>query len=327
MKPCRWSVRLWQIIACAVALLAGLTPGSAAPSAALVGTGAGSPDHDAPASVRADPSPSLHETFSIDESYVDGSTLKTGSAGLGSLSEQHFKVSSDLRIPVGDQWSVILRDGYQRFDFGGYQAGAPLPHSLESVSLGFGLGYKIDSQWQVFGIAAPELQEINDWGSSSYLRLTGILGANYRWNEDLTVGLGLALNPGGLRDFPVLPVALARWHFASDWFLNVGAPRTSVEYRVTQEFRLSLGAGVEGGEFRTTSAFGSNHGNTGLDHQKFEYQEIRVGLGAEYQFHPLIALTGELGSAVYRDFNFHDSDYRPHADPAPYCQVGVRVRF
>jgi hypothetical protein len=268
-----------------------------------------------------------HASLQTDYTYVGGSTTRTASRGLGELSEQESHLGADFLLPLNDSFALIFKTSYKRFDFGNLAVGSGIPQNLQSVDAGMGVRYKVDDQWQVTGLFSPQLQEVNGWGSSDYIHYGGAIGANYKWNQDLTLGFGLGINPGGLDKIPVLPAVSVRWHFADQWTLNLGVPRSSLDYALTKELHLWMGPSFEGGEFKTSSGYGTAIGNPGLNSQKLEYQEIRLGAGADYDLNPLVTLTGEVGGALYRDFYFEDANYRPHSDPAPFAQVGVRLKF
>ncbi len=260
----------------------------------------------------------------LNDSYVGGSSTKSGSNDHGSLSEQLFRFECRSSIPVSDDLSVLLSAGYNRFDFSSLDATSATPQNLEIEKASVGLSYRISPQWETFGMITPSIGEVNGWGRSYFL-LSGAAGANWKVNPDLSFTFGLAVNPEGVSDLPVIPLIGAHWHFEDQWTLNVGLPRTSIEYALTKELHFWAGPSFEGGSFKTGSSYGNAFGRPDLNDQKLEYREIRVALGTDYKITPAIGISAELGSAVYRDFYFRNVGYSPHSDPALYGQLGVKI--
>jgi hypothetical protein len=215
-----------------------------------------------------------------------------------------------------------------RLDFG-QPAGSPLPNDLQTISVSAGASYKVSDEWAVFGQISPRLETIDnlDQVESQDFQLGGALGATYDPNQDLSLRFGLAINPGAIGT-PVLPVLGLRWHFAKPWTLNFGFPRTSLDYQLLPNLRLSpIEVGFEGGSFHTSKTYGDSVGMSQLDDRKLEYNEVRVGSGVDYAVMKNINVELTAGAVVYREFDFQDSGVSPKIDPAPYVQLGVKVGF
>ncbi len=265
------------------------------------------------------------ESVSVDESYVGDSHVRNGHTGLGDgLGESLFKFDYKASVPVSKQMVVEGVLGYHRFDFGS-TTGSLTPQNLQSVGVGAGIGYKIDDNWSLLGSFTPEFQEVNGWNGSTYVHLTGGAGATYTWNPDLSLTFGLVASPGAFNT-PVLPMASLKWRFADKWTLVAGLPRTSLTYALCDKVNLWGAASIEGGEFKTGDNYGTAAGRPDLNDRKLDYTEVRVGVGADYKLCPALTLTGELGSAVYRDFAFEHNN-KIKADPSVLAELGIKTCF
>lgn len=267
----------------------------------------------------------LVETVSAHYSYVGGSDLKSN--GNGNLSEQTADFNYELRVPVNDTVGVGFGLKYNRIDFG-VPENSFLPDSLETVNIGLLGYYKLSNDWSLFAMFGPRMNLVNGWDDigSNNITWSGGFGAQHEFNKDLSLQFGLGVNPG-TDNLPILPLLGLRWHFADQWTLNVGFPRTAIDYQVLPNLQLSLETSFFGGTYQTGSTYGSDTGHPELNNRSLRYNEVRVGLGATYTVVKNVDLELSTGAVVYREFDFKDTDYDPTVKPAPYVQGGIRVKF
>jgi hypothetical protein len=269
----------------------------------------------------------IHQELSLDYGYVGGSQARNGGTHYGDSDEQQSDLKYNAAIPINDLLGVSFGVDYSRFDFGNPGAAAGIPQSLEVVSPSVGLRYKLDSQWALFGRFAPEIENLNNWSQSQYVRYTGAVGAFYDLNPDLQFTFGLAINPGTIK-VPVIPLVGVRWHFEKDWTLLLGFPKSEVEYQITPKWTVGVGPSFQGGVFRTDGDYGNAIGRADLNNQHFYYREVRVGLNSEYKLTKWASITGEVGDSVYREFDFKDdNNYKVKDQPAPYGQIGLKFQL
>ncbi|MEJ0000470.1 MAG: DUF6268 family outer membrane beta-barrel protein [Verrucomicrobiota bacterium] len=231
-------------------------------------------------------------------------------------------------MPFNDRLSFQGAINYNRLDFG-QPAGSPLPYDLQTLSTSLGAQYKVSSEWAVFGAVVPRLELIDNWDQiqSQDFQVGGVLGAIYDPNPDLSVRFGLAANPGSIGT-PVLPILGVRWKFADQWTLNFGFPRTAIDYQLLPYLRLSpLEVSFNGGSYHTSKSYGNSVGMPQLNDRKLDYNEIRLGAGADYALLKNLHVGLTAGAVVYREFDFKDAGFSPKADPAPYVQLSAKVGF
>jgi opacity protein-like surface antigen len=281
---------------------------------------------DAKGILLAPPPVALKEDVTLSYSYVGEADLHSGLGG--SLGEQTTLFGYKLMVPLNDRLSLGFGLNYNRLDFG-QPSGSALPYNLQTLSASVGANYKISDQWSVFGAVAPRLNLIDGWNQieSQDFQVGGMVGANYEFNQDLRLSFGLAVNPG-TTGLPVMPMVGVRWGFAKLWTLNFGFPRTSIDYQILPNLRISpVELGFEGGSFHTSKTYGDSVGMSQLNDRRLDYREVRVGTGADYAVTKNIDVNLTTGAVVYREFDFNDANFSPKVDPAPYVQLGVKVGF
>lgn len=272
------------------------------------------------------PSLSIQEDVTLSYTYVGDADLKSGATG--HLGEQTTRFGYGLKVPISESLSLRSSLNYNRLDFG-QPAGSPLPDNLQTFSVSVGAEYKTSDKWGVFGALVPRLKLIDGWDQieSQEFQLGGALGVTYDLNPNLSFRFGLAVNPDVV-GVPVLPILGVRWLFAEPWTLNLGFPRTSLDYQLLPNLRISpIEIGFQGGSFHTSKSYGDSVGMSQLDDRKLEYNEIRVGGGADYAVMKNVRVELTVGAVVYREFDFKDASFSPKVDPAPYVQLAVKVGF
>jgi opacity protein-like surface antigen len=86
--------------------------------------------------------------------------------------------------------------------------------------------------------------------------------------------------------------------------LNLMFPKPGVIYRVTPKLSLFAGAGLSGATFRTDDTFGTEIGQPRFNHTLATYWDVRAGVGAEYDFTRVFALSVEVGYSVWRVLDY-----------------------
>ncbi len=272
----------------------------------------------------------LNEDFSMSYSYVGDGHVGAGTRGhSGNLDEQTSALGYGVEVPLSEKWMVTGGLGYSRFDFGRPE-GSYLPQNFQKFSLNMGVGYKLSDEWSLFGRFGPNLNIIDGFNIySNDLTFSGALGAVYKPSKTLAVRFGLAVDSDNGTGLPVMPLLALKWDFAKDWDLNLGLPRTSVDWQILPNLQVSpLMAEFMGGSYHTSKSYGDRVGLPELNDRKLDYTEIRLGAGATYAVTKDLDLNFSVGSVVYRKFDFKDaSDASPKVDPAPYVQVGAKLKF
>jgi hypothetical protein len=126
----------------------------------------------------------------------------------------------------------------------------------------------------------------------------------------------------------VLPGGGIRWKFAPQWVLNAVLPTPRLEYELSRNTTLFVGADIKANTFRVDDHFGDSHEDTALNNAWLSYEEVRTGAGLEWKINSSLTLTIEGGYAPYRQFDFHRTEVRYHNESgAPYGTIMFHGEF
>jgi hypothetical protein len=119
-----------------------------------------------------------------------------------------------------------------------------------------------------------------------------------------------------------------RWKIAPQWLLDAVLPTPRLEYEMSKDVSLYVGANVKQTSYRVADDFGDAHRIPRLNHSILTYSEVRTGAGVDWKISPVITATGEVGYQPYRNFDFYRADVRYHQDGgAPYGMISLHGAF
>jgi hypothetical protein len=148
----------------------------------------------------------------------------------------------------------------------------------------------------------------------------GIVMIGKEVSSTLSWNVGVAgMTRGDMKVFPVLGL---RWSFAPDWDLEVGFPNTGVSYKVNEALTLNAGARFQGGTYYISKAPAAGLGDTYL-----EYQEIRLGLSAEYQISKNLSVVVDGGMTADRSYDYYDRNLKLDGKSAGYGSFSLKYQF
>jgi hypothetical protein len=263
--------------------------------------------------------------YVAEETFVGGADVRNGAVRVEDFDESDTILRFILtpRIKVG-----ILRLGaeWERFSFG-FPDAAPLPETLQSVSLVLGLDTQLSDSILARFEAQPGVYNNGFGHLSDDFNMPFIVGGTYIYNPNLQFVVGVSVDVE--RKYPVIPAAGIRWKVARQWVLNGVLPTPRIEFEPFKDLTLYLGADIKQTNFRVDDSFGDAHGNPQLNHAVLSYGEVRTGVGFEWKISTILTLTGEIGYQPYRSFDFYRADVRFEEDgsSAPYGMVSLRGAF
>jgi Domain of unknown function (DUF6268) len=239
------------------------------------------------------------------------------------------EIDSDIRLVLTPRTSLgVLRLGaeWERFSFG-FPERAALPNTLQSFSAIIGLDMQFSDSIIVRAETQPGLYNSGlghlFWND---FNMPFIIGGTYIYNPNLQLILGVSVDVE--RKYPVLPAAGVRWKIAPQWLLDAVLPKPRLQYEMTRDVSLYVGATVRDATFRVDDEFGVSHGIPRLNHALITYSEIRTGAGFDWKISPIVTFTGEVGYQPYRNFDFYRAEVRYHQDGgAPYGTISLRGAF
>jgi hypothetical protein len=264
--------------------------------------------------------------YTAEDTYVGGGDVERGP----NKSVRDFDENDSIvhlvftpRIKPG-----VLRLGaeWERFSFG-LPDGAPLPDTLQSVSLVMGLDMQFSDSIIVRAEGQPGVYdtEFDNLGWDSF-NFPFLVGGTYIYSPNLQLVLGVSVDIE--RKYPVIPVAGIRWKIAPQWLLDAVLPTPRLEYQMSKDVSLYVGANLKQTSYRVPDDFGDTHGMPRLNHTILTYSEIRTGAGLDWKISPIITATGEVGYQPYRNFDFYRAEVRYHQDSgAPYGMISLHGAF
>lgn len=263
--------------------------------------------------------------FVIKETLVGGGDVSDGTQAVRDFNESNTQARFVFtpRTKVG-----ILRLGaeYERFSFG-FPDNAPLPDTLQSISLVLGLDTQLSDSILVRFEMQPGIYNTGFGNLSDDFNIPFIIGGTYLYSTNLQFIAGVSVDVE--RKYPVLPAAGVRWKMARQWVLNGVLPTPRIEFEPAKDITLYAGADITQTSFRVDDNFGTSRGNPRFDHAVLTYTEVRAGVGVDWKIASFLTLTAETGYQPYRSFDF----YRAHVDfdqtggAAPYGMVSLHGAF
>src|SRR6266403_3480564 len=266
---------------------------------------------------------SLSGEYIIEGTYVGNGDVQRGPHELRDFDESDILVRFVLtpRIKLG-----VLRLGaeWERFSFG-FPDSAPLPDTLQAVSLVLGLDTQLSDSILLRFQAQPGFYGTDNFESQD-VNIPFVVGGTYIYSPNLQLVLGIGVDIE--RKYPVLPGGGVRWKIARQWVLDAVLPTPRLEFQLNKDLMLYAGGTIKETNFRVDDHFGSVRGIPRLNQAVLTYGEIRTGAGAAWRVSSVMTLSAEAGYQPYRDFDFYRADVRYHQDGgAPYGTISVRGEF
>ena len=275
--------------------------------------------------VRALAGGEVSNQFDAEFSLTSGSRTDLGHDRSGDVSGQSGLVRDVVSARLGD--GLLLRVGFdwERFSFA-LPNRAPLPNTLQSLTVAVGFDMQLFESWLVRIEAEPGFYSGSGDFSARDFNVPFVIGGSYIASADLQWIVGVSVDVN--RAIPVFPAVGVRWKFADRWVLNAVLPRPRLEYEWSKELTLFGGADLRGSTFRVSRDFGDTHGDARLNRAVVDLTEIRAGVGASWKVSSWLQADLETGVVAYRDFDFHraDTNYESKG-AAAYGQVVIGAKF
>jgi hypothetical protein len=241
----------------------------------------------------------------------------------GKSGAQSANATITAAVPLNEQWFVPVGLGSRNL-FLGTVAGAPIPDRIDTLGLNAGLGYHINDEWTLVAGLGPRFYRL-DALTSQDVGVAGAVRATYRWKPNLTVAVGLSVEPD--RDVPVLPAAGLRWEIQTNLTLSLMFPRSGLDYRVTPRLNLFVGGDGIFTVFRAANNLGDKIGQPQYNNGLGTYRDFRLGVGAEYRLIRGLSASVEGGYSFAREIDYPRIGQTVKFGSAPFIEAGLRWRF
>jgi len=249
----------------------------------------------------------------------------TGAADAGKIGIYSFSTSLRQTFQLRQGTGLILGGSYRQFWFPSSGGEGVIPENAGAIAATVGLRHEFAEKWNVvllgsFGFYSSE------WDASAAdswnFDLVGTV--EYAFSDNLQAFVGVAVFPRF--QIPVLPAVGVRWQINEEWTLNLAMPKPTIEYEFADNWRVYAFGQLAGGRFRTGSDFGSPD-RPNLGNRWMSYLDLRTGGGVSWSPSPLVTLRAEVGSSVYREFEFDGAGFSVNAGAAIMAASSVSVRF
>jgi hypothetical protein len=249
--------------------------------------------------------------------------IAEGSRALGEIRHHYVQLEGVRRFPLGADAGWLAGMAWRRFDFSG--SSADVPESLTALALKIGYTRELSPRWSLRAEIDPGLySDFEDLGSGDFNAPFG-LRALYAASRELQWGVAVFVDPRSSR--PVIGGVGARWRWAPRWTLLAFMPAPRVEYALTPELGLFVGAQLRSGTFRVAEDFGRKRGRPMLDDQDVDFREITVGGGMRWQARPGLTVHAGLGWMLDRRFEYENRELLLNGDGAPVFSLSVNGAF
>ncbi len=166
---------------------------------------------------------------------LEGENSRLGSAG-GILS---LKAGTQINRELST-WARLIYT-YESYDFGG--SGGPTGWGsispwgdVHTFDFTLNFSYDLTNEWIAFG--GPVLRTSKEWDADFRRSFTigGYVGAAYRFNEDLTVGLGVGLTEDIRESNRVFPIIVVDWNIGGGFYLKTYNAQNFTGVELTYDF-------------------------------------------------------------------------------------------
>ena len=267
----------------------------------------------------------LSGEYVAEETYVGSGDVERSASKSVRDFDEHDSILHLVFTPRIKPGVLRLGAEWERFSFG-IPDGAPLPNTLQSVNLVIGLDTQLSDSILVRVEAQPGVYNTGFDDLSDDFNAPFVAGGTYIFSPNLQLVLGVSVDIE--RKYAVLPAAGVRWKIAPQWLLDAVLPTPRLQFELSRDVSLYIGANVKQTSYRLADDFGDTHGIPRLNHTILTYSEIRTGAGLDWKISNIITATGEVGYQPYRNFDFYRADVRYHQDGgAPYGTISLHGAF
>lgn len=262
----------------------------------------------------------------------DGDFIRYSSVGAGAVNFNGIKGYSGLQevdtrsiseAPLYKDWFVPFGLVLRNLSLGPVP-GAPIPSDINTLGVKSGLGYHLNDDWTITGSIGSRFYRL-DAVDSSGIGVGRSVRATYQWAPNLTLTLGLAVDPN--RDLPILPLGGLRWGIRSNLTLNLTFPRSGLVYRPSANLKLMAGFDGDFAVFRAQNNLGDNIGMPQYNNGLGTYREFRLGAGAEYRIKGGFSASIKGGYSFDRQLDYQRIGQTVNFGSALFIQAGLKYHF
>jgi hypothetical protein len=278
----------------------------------------------------ADQSTRLPVTVSVGGSEQFNTDIDKNNAGSFSITRGNVGVTVPVRLNENFTLATSGRYGLDYYDFSDTPAGITPWKYINTVSAASILSYRDKgSAWSYYGGGFVKMSAESGVALNRAASGGGLIGFNYKFDDTLTLGLGIA-GMSVLEDSArVLPIITAKWKFADNWVLDAGLTDVAtagygvdVKWLFDKEWDFSLGAQFHQSRFRIDGAGPVQNGIA-------TEEATQLLAGATWHASEKVDLMAFAGVAVGGKLKIADSqgDHEQEADYKTAGILGLKASF
>lgn len=248
----------------------------------------------------------------------------------GEVSVQRANAGIDVILNLPEQAMLILtaESEYSWYDFDnttGLVPGNSDPLD-RTTAYGFGarLNLPLNEKWTA--LAGGQIRWTYEEDADTSDALVGIasLGASYKFDNGLTLGLSVA---GGNRledDLLIIPIPVLNWQINDQWRLESRGAGGRLSYKQSDALTLFGGGAWEYRQYRLRE-------DGPLPDGVMSDERVTFETGATWEPKPLLQITASIGVVAYNEYEFQDSNgdtfSDEDADAHLQFKAGLALRF
>jgi hypothetical protein len=255
--------------------------------------------------------------------------LKSGSTRYTAVSSTDVTAAVNQSVTLSPAVELGFGLGYSRtnFDLPRGAGAAPLPETLQSLTLELSYSHKFSDTWSGLAAVSPGLHQAGPGCSAHGLGATVFALGIYQVNPTLTVALGAGYDSLATGSNRAMPGAGIDWKPSATWNFSLGFPKTGVTWHTSASLSVSLLAEGTFGTYYVEKDPLPATGRPGLADTHVEYTDTRLGLSVNWKVSPRCFITATCGFVVDRSFDYDARKFKIKSDEgAGYASLGL-ARF
>ncbi len=221
----------------------------------------------------------------------------------GSFSLTRFKAGVRAPVRLNDDFVLGTTFRYQ-LDSYDFQSSPDYSwHNINTLAVSSILAWRVDDVWSVYGGGFVRLSAESSASLGDGVNGGGVAGFNYKVDDTLRVGAGLAVISVLEDSARVLPILTAKWKFDEDFRLDLGLADIAtmgygadLKWFFNPELEFTLGVQYHRSRFRV-----------GQDNSIGQEQATTVFVGPTWHACPNMDVTGYVGLAAGGQLRAEDS--------------------
>lgn len=258
-------------------------------------------------------------------SFTGAGDLEFAGATLGEVETTRYRFEGSYMIPISESWMFEIGGEYNLLQTDHSLNASLIPEDLTKIALNLRTFWNIDEKWALSASLSPGFYGDDEVDFSDAFNAPLMLLGQWQKSDSVSVAFGLRVD--AFSDMPVLPVLGVNWKINPEWELALGAPRTELRYKWSEQLSLYGGAAFEGESYAVNNPSLVTPLGRPLRDTYVSESEIRALLGLEYQLQSGLKFTVEGGYAFDRKFDYHEQNVELDIDSGAFGALSVSYSF